>query len=153
METLNFITELEKTFHKIGENKLAALATSSHNNPTVRMMSIIIYENKFYFQTGIDLTKYKQITENKNVALCFDNIQIEGIANIISKPNDNKDIMEIYKKYYKNSFDTYSKLDKEILIEVIPKKIIKWEYDENNMPYRIFIEIDNKKAYKEMYLE
>jgi len=54
METLDFIAEQEKTFHKIGENKLAALATSSQNNPTVRMMSIIIYENKIYFQTGIN---------------------------------------------------------------------------------------------------
>ena len=153
MEILNFIAEQEKTFHKIGENKLAALATSSQNNPSVRMMSIIIYDNKIYFQTGIDLMKYKQITENKNVALCFDNVQIEGIANIIGKPIDHNNIMEIYKKYYINSFETYSKLDNEILIEVIPKKITKWEYDGNGKPYRVFIDLENKKAYKEMYLE
>ena len=61
METLNFIAEQEEIFHKIGKNKLAALATSSQNNPTVRMMSIIIYDNKIYFQTGIDLMKYKFI--------------------------------------------------------------------------------------------
>jgi uncharacterized pyridoxamine 5'-phosphate oxidase family protein len=153
MEILDFETEQEEIFNKIGENKLAALATSSQNNPTVRMMSIIFHNNKIYFQTGVDLMKYKQISENKNVALCFDNIQIEGIANIIGKPIDHDNIMEIYKKYYLKSFENYSKLDKEILIEVIPKKITKWEYNENGKPYRIFIELENRKAYKEMYLE
>jgi hypothetical protein len=56
------------------------------------------------------------------VALCFENIQIEGIANIIGKPVEHNNIMEVYKEYYKISFENYSKLDKEILIEVIPKK-------------------------------
>ena len=153
MEILNFEIEQENIFNKIGENKLAALATSSQNSPTVRTMSIIIKNKKIYFQTGIDLIKFKQICENKNVALSFENIQIEGIANIIGKPVDHDDIMEIYKKYYKNSFENYSNLDKEILIEITLQKIVKWEYDNNGKPYRIFIELENKKAYKEMYLE
>jgi uncharacterized pyridoxamine 5'-phosphate oxidase family protein len=153
MEILNFEIEEDGIFNKIGKNKLAALATSNQDSPTVRMMSIIFFNKKIYFQTGIDLMKYKQISENKNVALCFENIQIEGIANIMGKPIEHNNIMEIYKEYYKNSFESYSKLDKEILIEVIPKKITKWEYDENGKPYRIFIELENRKAYKEMYLE
>jgi uncharacterized pyridoxamine 5'-phosphate oxidase family protein len=151
MDIINFEIEQEKLFEQIGENKLMALATSSKNNPTVRMMSIIIFNKKIYFQTGIDLIKYKQICENKNVALCFENIQIEGIANILGKPMDHNNIMEIYKKHHKNSFEKYSKSDKEILIEIIPNKIIKWGYD-NGEPYRIFVELKNKKAYKEMYI-
>jgi len=153
MEILDFIAEQEDVFNKIGESRLAALATSSKNYPTVRMMSFIIYEKAIYFQTGIDLIKYKQISENNNVALCFDNIQIEGTANILGKPLEHEKIMEIYKKYYKSSFENYSKLDKEILIKIIPQKITKWEYDMNGKPYRIFIELESKKAYKEMYLD
>ena len=153
MEILDFKHEEERIFGKIGENKIAPLATSSQNNPTVRMMSVVIFCNKIYFQTGTDLLKYNQICENKNVALCFDNIQVEGIANIMGKPMDHNIIMEIYKKHYKNSFENYSKLDKEILVEVIPQKITIWEYDNNGKPYRIYLELDKKKAYKEMYLE
>ena len=152
MEILDFIAEQENLFNKIGESRLAALATSSNNYPTVRTMSFIIYEKMIYFQTGIDLIKYKQINENYNVALCFDNIQIEGTANILGQPLEHEKIMEIYKKYYKGSFENYSKLDKEILIKIIPKKITEWEYDMDGKPYRIFIELENKKAYKEMYL-
>ncbi|MDR0374554.1 MAG: pyridoxamine 5'-phosphate oxidase family protein [Treponema sp.] len=149
---LNYRIELEKIYAHIGEYKTMALATSSKNHPTVRLMSCIIYENKIFFQTGADLMKYKQICENNNVALCVDNIQIEGAANILGKINDkqNAEIMEIYKKYYKNSYETYKRNETEVLIEIVPKKIIKWDY-ENGKPYRIFIDMDNKQARKEMY--
>ena len=153
MEKWNYEIEEDKIFDLIGDSKIVALATSSKNSTTVRTMSIIVYSKKIYFQTGIDLIKYKQICENKNVALCFENIQIEGVANIMGKPIEHENIMELYKKCYKKSFETFSKLDKEILIEIIPRKITKWDYDVNGKPYRIFIELDSKRAYKEMYLE
>jgi uncharacterized pyridoxamine 5'-phosphate oxidase family protein len=98
---LDYQIELGKIYTHIGEYKIMALATSSQNHLTVRLMSCIIYENKIFFQTGTDLTKYKQICENNNVALCVDNIQVEGIANILGRINDkqNSEIMETYKKY------------------------------------------------------
>jgi uncharacterized pyridoxamine 5'-phosphate oxidase family protein len=153
MELLNYEIEKERLFDLIGENRIVAFATSSNDYTTVRTMSIILYSNKIYFQTGIDLLKYKQISENKNVALCFENIQIEGIANIIGKPIEYKNIMDLYKKHYRNSYETYSELEKEVLIEIIPKKITEWNYDNRGKPYRIFIEFDNKRTYREMYLE
>jgi uncharacterized pyridoxamine 5'-phosphate oxidase family protein len=150
---LEYSIEMDKIYNHIGGSKIMALATSSQNQPTVRLVNCIIYKNKIVFQTGTDLIKYKQISENNNVALCIDNIQIEGIANIVGKTKDkkNQEIMEIYKKYYKSSYETYSHCEKEMLIEVSPQKIIKWDY-ENSKPYRIFIEINNKQIRKEMYL-
>jgi len=150
---LNFNNELEKIFSQIGNSKELPLATSCKNYTTVRIVSCIILNNKIYFQTGTDLLKYEQILENNNVALCYINIQIEGNANIIGKTNkkNNNEIMEIYKKYFKNSYETYSNLENEVLIEIIPKKIIKWDY-ENGKPYRIFLDIENNNIRKEMYL-
>ena len=150
---LNYYVELNKIYSQIGDSKELSLATSSKNNPTVRMVSCIILDKKILFQTGTDLVKYTQICENKKVALCFINLQIEGEAKIIGKTKDeqNKEIMEIYKKYYQKSYETYSHYDKEILIEVIPTKITKWDY-ENGKPYRIFLDIENKTIKKEMYL-
>jgi uncharacterized pyridoxamine 5'-phosphate oxidase family protein len=94
---LSYDIELENIYKNIGKSKIMALATSSQDNPTVRLVSCIRYDNKIFFQTGTDLKKYEQIYRNKNVALCVDNIQIEGIAKIIGKTNDeqNKEIMEI----------------------------------------------------------
>jgi uncharacterized pyridoxamine 5'-phosphate oxidase family protein len=152
---LNYNEEIEKIYGHIGKSKIMALATSSQNHPTVRLVSCIINDNKIFFQTGIDLIKYKQICENNEVGLCVDNIQIEGIANIIGKTKDKqKDIikiMEIYKKHYLNSYETYSNTDKEVLIEIIPVRIIKWDY-EKDKPYRIFVNVMDKTVKKEMYL-
>jgi hypothetical protein len=41
-------------------------------------------------------------------------------------------------------------MDKEILIEIIPEKIIKWDY-EDGKPYRIFINMKNKTIKKCIY--
>ncbi|MDR0410522.1 MAG: pyridoxamine 5'-phosphate oxidase family protein [Treponema sp.] len=150
---LNYQIELEKVYTHIGEYKIMALATCSNDHPTVRLMSCIVYGNKIFFQTGTDLIKYEQICKNNNIALCVDNIQIEGIANVLGKINDkqNSEIIEIYKRYYKDSYETYMYNETEVLIEIILRKITKWDY-ENGKPYRIFIDIDNKQAKKEMYL-
>ena len=153
---LNYNNEIEQIYKQIGDSKIMSLATSSQNHPTVRLVSCIVYMDKIVFQTGTDLTKYKQICENNHVALCTDNIQIEGVANIIEKTNNNEDdnilkIMEIYKKYYKSSYEIYSHNENEVLIEIIPTKIIKWDY-ENKKPFRVFMDIRNKTIRKEMYL-
>jgi uncharacterized pyridoxamine 5'-phosphate oxidase family protein len=149
---LDYQVELEKIYTHIGECKIMALATSSQNHPTVRLVSCIVYEHKIFFQTGTDLIKYKQICDNNRVALCVDNIQLEGVAAILGKTNDkqNTEIMEVYKKHYKNSYETYMHNETEVLIKIVLTKIIKWDY-ENGKPYRIFIDIDNKQARKEMY--
>ncbi|MDR2602110.1 MAG: hypothetical protein LBC53_06635 [Spirochaetaceae bacterium] len=92
------------------------------------------------------------LANKSNVALCSDNIQIEGIANILGRINDNQnnEIIETYKKYYKSSYETYMHNETEVLIEIVLRKIVKWDY-EDGKPYRIFIDTDNKQARKEMY--
>ncbi|MHB9296561.1 hypothetical protein PilKf_02334 [Pillotina sp. SPG140] len=149
---LNYETEIEKIYICIDESKIMALATCSKERTTVRMMSCIQYNHNIIFQTSTDLLKYTQICENNHIALCFENIQIEGIVHIRGKPLDekNQNIIDIYKKYNKNSYETYSHLEKERLIEVTPVKITRWDYD-NGKPYRIFISINERKAHKEMY--
>jgi general stress protein 26 len=151
MEQLNYETELEKIFNKIGKSKFAVLATSSHNKPTVRTMSIVFFDNKIYFQTSNEYVKYKQISENNNVALCIGNIQIEGLANIKGITMEHSNFIKNYKKYHNSSYKKYSKLDCSRLIEVIPIKIIIWEYNIlNGKPSRLFLELETKKAYREM---
>jgi uncharacterized pyridoxamine 5'-phosphate oxidase family protein len=152
MEHIQYEMELEKIYNQMGASKLMVLATSANNHTTARMMSCIIYKDNIIFQTATDLLKYKQMCENNNVALCVDNIQIEGIAHIIGSAMEdkNKKIIEVYKKYYKSSYETYSHLEKERLIEVVPIKITTWEY-EDGKPYRLYIDVQNRTIRKEPY--
>ena len=149
MAKLNFKDEMAKLFKQIKGHKIMSLATCVNNYPTARSISAIIFNENIYFQTGINLLKYKQIVSNNNVALSFDNVQIEGTANIIGKPLEekNKEIMKKYKKYFKSAYNNYSHLADEILIEILIKKVVIWKYDIRLKPYRIFIEKEN--TYKE----
>jgi len=150
---LNYLDELEKIFKYIGKSNTIALATCSNNYPTVRLVSSIIYDYKIYFQTGIDLLKYEQIHDNKNVALCINNIQIEGTAKIIGKTNEkqNNGIMEIYKMYHENPYRKTFNDEKVVIIEINPLKITRWDY-EDGKPYRIFIDSEEKSIKKEVYV-
>ncbi|MDR0910947.1 MAG: pyridoxamine 5'-phosphate oxidase family protein [Spirochaetaceae bacterium] len=149
---MTYQNELKEAMKKLGGHFLGALATSAENRTTVRTMSFIVHEGSIYFQTGSDLLKYNQIKENRNVAICSGNIQIEGIAEILGQSMQHADIMKIYKQYYENSYATYSHLEKEVLIKISPKKITEWEYDNEGKPYRIFLDLVQETICKEPYV-
>jgi len=75
VEKLNYKEEMAKLFNQTKDHKVMTLATCVDNYPTARSMSVIIFNENIYFQTGINLLKYKQIVVNNNVALSFDNVQ------------------------------------------------------------------------------
>lgn len=62
------------------------LSTSYQDKVTSRMMSVIIFDGEFYFQTDKNFRKYNQIKNNPNVLLCCDNISVEGICTELGKP-------------------------------------------------------------------
>jgi len=89
---MNFDTNLEELYEKLRATKTAVLATSANNRPTARMMSLIFIERKIYFQTDKNFIKVEQITQNPYVALCFDNVQIEGIAKALGHPLEEQNL-------------------------------------------------------------
>ena len=142
------VTEL---FQGIGEAKKAVLSTSSNNRVTSRMMSFVIYEHKFYCQTDRRFLKIKQILDNPKVSICIDNIQIEGMAKVIGKPVEHNTFNVLFKKIFKNSYESYSFLENEILLEIDPIFITVWNYKEN-IPMREYYYLTSKKYKEEAYL-
>ncbi len=145
-----FKINVNRLFEKIGESKKMVLATSLHNHVSARMMSFVIDDHKFYCQTDKTLKKYQQLKENPLVALCFENIQIEGIALNVGKPTEHKIFREKFEKFHKNSYDSYSHLENEIIFEISPTIITIWKY-ESNIPYREIYNFDLKTYTKETY--
>jgi uncharacterized pyridoxamine 5'-phosphate oxidase family protein len=123
-----FIKKTEEFFADIGTAKNMVLSTSLNDRVTSRMMSVIIYNNKFYFQTDNAFRKYRQIIHNPYVSLCFDNVQIEGRCVELGKPMDNFKFCELYKEYFISSYNKYTKLENERLFIVEPNYIQKWIY-------------------------
>lgn len=146
-----FDKKLINLFQGIGEAKKAVLSTSSDNRVTSRMMSFVIFEYKFYCQTDKRFLKTKQILNNPKVSICIDNIQIEGIAKIIGKPIEHDIFNTLFKKNFKSSYENYSFLENEILLEIEPIFITVWNYKET-IPVRKYFNLIFKNYKEEIYL-
>lgn len=111
-----------------GQSRTMVLSTSENSKVTSRMMSIVQLDGAFYFQTDKTFRKYEQIVNNPNVALCIDNIQIEGICEEIGHPQANSAFCNIYQACYNSSYKKYSSLSNERLFKIKPTYIERWIY-------------------------
>lgn len=145
--------KLQELFEQFKVATKFVVATSKENRVTARTMSCICVDGAIYFQTDNRFLKYNQLLANPQVALCINNIQIEGIASILGKPLDAKNLFfaKLFEQYYKSSFDSYTALETEVLIQVDPTRITVWEYEED-MPIRIIFDLVNKEYLEEPYL-
>lgn len=148
---LNYSVMKDEVFNQLGSNKIMVLATSFEDRVTARSMSCIIMGHKIYFQTDKFFLKTEQILKNQNVALCTDNIQMEGIAKIIGHSDDVPEFCETYKRYFRISYDAYTHLRNQVIIEVEPTFITLWKYADGHQPYRDFLDFRQNKAYREIY--
>ena len=77
---INYNDLEQQVIKALEENKIWILSTSENDIVTSRAMSIINDGLNIYFQTNKCYIKYQQMKKNKNVALCYNNISIEGNA-------------------------------------------------------------------------
>lgn len=140
---MNSFEEKYKAFlSEFGKARKMVLSTSKDNVVSSRMMSVVLMNGRFYFQTDVTSKKYSQLMSNKNAALCADNIQIEGICEENGHPRDNASFCSLFQECYKGSFEAYTMLKNERLFAVVPKYIERWVY-KDNVPY---IELFDIKA-------
>lgn len=133
---------------KLGAWKIMALASCVEDYPMVRNISALIYNDHIYFKTDKNFRKTKQLYENPRVALCTGGTQVEGIAEIkglvVDEPS--RVFEKLYKQYLWGSYNAYSHVDTEILVEVTPEFVEIWDEDENKNAFQIFIDFKEKKA-------
>ena len=129
-----FEDKLDDFFKEFKAGRKMVLSTSYDDYVTSRMMSIIQKDGNFYFQTDKTFRKYNQLIHNKHVALCIDNIQIEGICKELGHPMENLEFAELYKENFPNSFHNYTSLPNERLFCITPTYIERWIYI-HKMPF------------------
>ena len=145
---MNFIEAKEIMDKKLGNWKIMALASCVDDYPMVRNVSCIFYNDKIYFKTDKNFRKTQQLYKNPKVAMCFNGVQVEGIAEnkglVIEEPGR---IFEAkYKEYLWQSYNAYSHEDSEILIEVTPKFVEIWDEDDKRNAFQLFIDFDTKEV-------
>lgn len=135
-------------FKKLGDSKIMAQASSVNDHVMVRNVSCLFYNDKIYFKTDKDFRKTQQLYENPRVAMCCGGVQVEGIAVnkglVVDEPD--RTFETLYKKHLWQSYNAYSHVDSEILIEVTPKFVEIWDEDENRMAFQTFVDFDAQTA-------
>lgn len=149
MEIINY--RLQEFYEGFGSGKKMVLSTSQNNKVSSRMMSVVLIDGVFYFQTDKTFRKYEQIKDNPNIALCIDNIQVEGVCLEIGHPSNNKEFCTVFEACFKGSYEAYSSLENERLFVVKPTYIEKWEYKDGK-PFIEILDIENK-VYKNIEYE
>ncbi|MBR5681721.1 MAG: pyridoxamine 5'-phosphate oxidase family protein [Ruminococcus sp.] len=145
-----FSRKLEEFLSDFGKGRKMVLSTSENDRVSSRMMSVVQINGDFYFQTDIKLRKYRQLSANRNAALCIDNIQIEGICEELGRPLDNAAFSTAFRECFRGSFDAYTSLDNERLFVLRPQYIQRWIYNEN-VPYIETFDISSQSYGCERY--
>lgn len=135
---------------RIGDGEPMVLSTSVDNQVSSRMVSVIVLEGIFYFQTDQALRKYAQLQANPRAALCCGNVQIEGVCAQMGHPKENPRFSERYMARYPGSFRRYSGLPSERVFSLTPVKIKTWIYQEEK-PYEECFDFAQKTYEKRPY--
>ncbi|MBQ7942954.1 MAG: pyridoxamine 5'-phosphate oxidase family protein [Lachnospiraceae bacterium] len=150
---ITFERAVERMFEILGNSKIMALASSVNDYVMVRNVSCLFYDDKIYFKTDKNFRKTKQLMENPQVAMCWNGIQVEGIALnkglVVDEPGHRFE--EGYKKYLWESYNKYSHTDTEILIEVTPKYVEIWDTSEDGMAFQLFLDFDKQEVEVKQY--
>lgn len=147
---IDFEKKVNELFSEFGTHETMVLSTSLNDKVSSRMMSIILLDGKFLFQTDRNFRKYSQIKSNPNVALCASNLQIEGVCKEIGNPTDNIEFCRLYREFYPSAYELYSNLGSEVLFGIEPVFIQKWIY-ENGKPYIETWDFSSKNYEKRSY--
>ena len=133
---------------KLGDYKIMALASCVDDYPMVRNVSCIFYNDKIYFKTDRNFRKTKQLFQNPRVAMCFNGVQVEGIAENkgLVVEEEGRVFEKKYKEYLWQSYNAYSHEGSEILIEVTPKFVEIWDEDEARNAFQILIDFDTREV-------
>lgn len=150
---MDFREAKEVYLKKLGDFKIMALASCVDDYPMVRNVSCIFYNDKIYFKTDKNFRKTQQLYKNNRVAMCFNGVQVEGIAKNkgLVVDEEGRVFEKKYKEFLWQSYNAYSHVDTEILIEVTPKFIEIWDEDENRNAFQIFMDFDTKEVTVKAY--
>lgn len=141
-----------KVFDELNKKNHMVLGTSANNRVTTRNVSTIFMDGKIYFQTDKKFLKILQIIQNPNVSLCELDMQVEGVAKILGHPleDENKEFLKAFSQKHQGSFEEYSYLPNEVVVEITPKLIEMWAY-ENDRPIIYNLNLEANKYSRNDY--
>ena len=135
------------------ENDTMVLATSSGNRVLARNVLIFSKGLELYFFTWGHSRKCQQIEENPNIALCKDDMKIEGTAEILGGLTEekNKEYTDFMRSRNPESIKRWEKHPSMVIVRVRPTQIVYGSRTIDGCVYHEFVDLRNKKAYAEKW--
>jgi len=145
MKNLDYGALEQEVIQALKNSKSIVLATCSGNRVTARQVCFASKDFTIYFITSKEYDKCKQIEKNNHVALCLDNIQMEGTAAIKGHPGLEENISEmaICLNKCRQEMEPFIKYKNVVLVEVAVHRAELWK---NNG--REYLDIAKGEAYR-----
>lgn len=145
---LDFSEVKNEIISTLTKNRNISLATSLNDRVTTRNVQYINVDLDIYFTSWGFNKKIKQIEGNPNVALHQMGIQIEGVAEILRWPLDekSKNVEDKFAAKYK----WFSKLSGQrdaVMVKITTKKLVNFKTIDGVF-FLQNIDLENKKAYQ-----
>jgi general stress protein 26 len=120
----DYESTVDKVIQFLAGKHAIVLATSLDGRVTARTVSMASEGLDVYFMSWEHHTKCAQIRGNPRVALCRDNVQIEGRAEILGSPLDeaNRRYTELLGKKYPDD-ERFAREPGMVVVRVVPSTI------------------------------
>ena len=137
----------DEVISALKKNPIWVLSTAWEGHVSSRSMSIINTGLDVYFQTHSSYIKHMEISKNPNVALCFNNISIEGEAEVIGDWTEekNQELLKLYQSVHPGSFRAYGLLEGQVVYHIKPHLVMLWKYI-NGTPIRQNLYVMEERA-------
>lgn len=146
---LNFDEVKGEKVRFLEQNKHIVLATSLENRVTTRTVRYASEGLTIIFFTLMHSKKVAQIKANPKVALCLNNVNIEGMAKIVSQQEkEGKRLAEIIKKKFPSYLEWWLARTPKLVVfvKVIPTLIVSW-VTRDDEPFMEYLDLQSKKAF------
>jgi len=131
------------------DNAVMVLATSHNDRVIARNVLIASKGLDLYFFTWRHSRKCKQISENPRVALCKDDVQIEGLAEILGAllEEKNKEYVDILRNKFPDSVKRWENRPGMVIIRIRPTLIATASEIISDQIYLDYLDLENETAY------
>lgn len=135
------------------DNAIMVLATSHNDRVVARNVLIASNGLDLYFFTWGHSRKCIQIRENPRVALCKDDVQIEGVAEILGGLLDekNKEYADVLRNKFPDSVERWKYRPGMSIVRVRPTIIATAGGTIDDQIYLDYLDLENKTAYAEKW--
>lgn len=134
------------------KNKTMVLATSYKERVLARNVLVVSDGLDLYFFTWGHSRKCMQIEKNPKVALCKDQVQIEGVAEILGNLLDEsvKKYTDVMRGKFPEAIKSWERRPGMVILKVKPTLVVTGGSFDSEV-YIDFLDLENEKAYSEKW--